>query len=214
MGSDVYTPYEGILMNFEKRAQEILSIQKKAVQNLELTPAMLQAISKLIEMGTKGNRIITLGMGKAGFIAKKMSATLASIGLPSFFIHPAEGLHGDVGRVQDSDLLIIFSHSGKTSEVSQFITTLDQLNQKKNAIIVISNNPNPQFRSTITVKYEMEMESCVVSKVPSTSTTLMLLISDIIAITAAESLGFSDSMFQLRHPGGSIGLSYKMDDKH
>ena len=140
-----------------------------------------------------------------------MSATLSSIGLPSFFVSPAEAGHGDVGRIAQGDLVLVFSHSGSTAEVVSMIETLHALNDKTNEVIVISSNQEPNIPSDLVVCYGSVQESCVVSKVPSTSTTLMLVIADVLAITAAESLGLDDEWFKARHPGGTIGQSYNKE---
>nr|MDO8086590.1 SIS domain-containing protein [Candidatus Sigynarchaeum springense] len=200
-------------MDVQKRANEILKTQQLAVQNLAITPAMLQAIEKIASMKKSRGKIITTGMGKAGLIATKMSATLASIGLPSFFVSPAEAAHGDVGRVAPDDLVIVFSHSGSTGEVVAMIETLHALNGKQNVVIAIGGADKPKIPASIVVSYGAIQESCIVSKVPSTSTTLMLVIADVLAITAAESLGLDDSWFKARHPGGAIGQAYKGEKK-
>ncbi|MFX0102010.1 MAG: SIS domain-containing protein [Candidatus Hodarchaeota archaeon] len=196
-------------MNLEKRASEILDTQQEAVKKLQVTPAMLNAILRISGMKESRGRIITTGIGKAGIIATKMSATLSSIGLPSFYVHPGESGHGDMGRVAAEDLLIVFSNSGNTSEVIGMISNVNDLNDGKNFVITVTGNENPKIPSDLVVCYGKLQESCVVSKVPSTSTTIMLVIADILAITAAESLGLEDSWFKARHPGGAIGKSYK-----
>ncbi len=200
-------------MDVQKRANEILKTQQLAVQTVAITPAMLQAIEKIAGMKKAGGRIVTTGMGKAGIVATKMSATLASIGLPSFFVSPAEATHGDVGRIAPGDLVIAFSHSGSTGEVVAMVETLHALNGKQNSVIAIGGADKPKIPADVVVSYGAIQESCLVSKVPSTSTTLMLVIADVLAITAAESLGLDDSWFKARHPGGAIGQAYKGTQK-
>lgn len=197
----------------EARANEILNIQRDAVNKIKINAEILTAIEKIIEVKQKNGRIITTGMGKAGIIAYKMSATLASIGFPSFFVSPAEAAHGDVGRIAPEDIVIAFSNSGSTSEVVNMINTLHALNKGKNYIITIGSSKTPQIPTNLVINYGDVVESCVVSKVPSTSTTVMLIIADIIAITAAEMLGLNDDWFRARHPGGSIGVSYQKEGK-
>jgi len=200
-------------MNSEERASEILKLQIYALNGIKITPSMLTAIKKIVSMHKSPGRVITTGMGKAGIIAMKMSATLASIGFPSFFVHPAEAAHGDVGRISSDDLVIVFSHSGTTGEVVNMIQSLHSLNGHKNYVITISSSQNPTIPTDLAVSYGSIQESCVVSKVPSTSTTVMLVIADILAITSAESLGLNDDWFKNRHPGGAIGQSYKKSEK-
>lgn len=191
------------------RAQEIWKIQRDAINQLAITPHFASAIELIINTFKISKQVITLGMGKAGIIAQKMSATLTSIGIPSVFLHPAEAVHGDIGRVRSGDLVIIFSHSGRTEEIQACIKAIDLLNRNNNKKILISSTGEPSFSVDILLNYGAISESCVVSKVPSTSTTIMLLIADILAITAAEALGLNDDVFQSRHPGGSIGKTYR-----
>ncbi len=196
-------------MDLQNRAENILNIQKKAIQNLKITENIIFAIKEIVKKQNKKSHIITTGMGKAGIIATKMSATLASIGIPSFYVNPAEAAHGDLGRILPDDLVIVFSHSGRTKEIQNMINKLHELNSHKNYVISIGSNSQPEFPADLVINYGNIDESCIVKKVPSTSTTLMLIIADIIAITAAENLGFNDERFKKRHPGGEIGLSYK-----
>jgi len=199
--------------NLKQRAKEILDIQTESVNDLNITEEMLRAIEVIIERSeNKKGRVITAGMGKAGIIGHKMSATMASIGIPSFFVSPAESAHGDIGRIGPDDTLIVFSNSGSTSEVMNMIQTVNRLNDNNNFIISIGSSKNPKIPVDLAIGYGKLEESCVVSKVPSTSTTVMLIIADIIAITAAESMGFDDSWFKKRHPGGAIGKSYEGKD--
>jgi arabinose-5-phosphate isomerase len=200
-------------MDIENRANEILKIQRDAVNQLIIDTKMIEAIKKIAEMKEKPGCVVTTGMGKAGIIAIKMSATISSIGIPSYFISPAEAAHGDLGRITPDDLIIVFSNSGSTGEVVSMIHNLHNYNQKKNFIITIASTAGPKVPSDLAISYGKVNESCVVKKVPSTSTTLMLLVADILSITAAESLGFSDEWFKIRHPGGAIGQSYKKESK-
>jgi arabinose-5-phosphate isomerase len=203
-----------LLMNLKERAEKILGIQKEFIEKIEIDDSWVTSITLIKSVAQKNGGIITTGMGKAGIIAQKMSATLSSIGIPSFYVHPAESLHGDIGRITPNDLIIVFSHSGTTMEVRSMIHHLHILNEKKNTIILISGNTNPEISHNQLVCYGNIEESSVVKKVPSTSTTLMLIISDVIAISAAESLGFNDELFKLRHPGGAIGKSYENTENH
>ena len=196
-------------MDLQNRAEQILNIQKEAVQNLKITENMISSIEEIAKKQKKKNHIITTGMGKAGIIAIKMSATLASIGIPSFYVNPAEAAHGDLGRILPEDLIIVFSHSGKTKEIQNMVSKLHELNSHKNYVILIGSTSQPNFSTDLVINYGNIDESCIVKKVPSTSTTLMLIIADIIAITAAESIGFNDEWFKKRHPGGEIGHSYR-----
>ena len=195
-------------MDIQNRAEQILNIQKNAVQDLKITENMISSIKEIVKKQKAKNHIITTGMGKAGTIATKMSATLASIGIPSFYVNPAEAAHGDLGRILPEDLVMVFSHSGKNKEIQNMINKLHELNSNGNYVISIGSSSQPEFSADLVINYGGIVESCIVKKVPSTSTTLMLIIADIIAITAAESIGFNDEWFKKRHPGGEIGQFY------
>lgn len=196
-------------MNIHERATAILGVQRDAVQELQVTPGLERAIAKVAEYFSGSGRVITTGMGKAGIIATKMSATLASIGCPSFFVHPAEAAHGDVGRIAPEDLVVVFSNSGRTGEVVNMIRALHALNAHANFVVYIGSTDAPRIEADLVVSYGDVRESCLVEKVPSTSTTLMLVIADLIAITAAELQGLDTGWFKARHPGGAIGESFR-----
>ncbi|MHA1682253.1 MAG: SIS domain-containing protein [Promethearchaeota archaeon] len=200
------------MMEVERRANEILAIQRKYIEHFSITSEILEGIEKIRETKDSNRIIVTTGMGKAGIIATKMSATLASIGFPSYFVHPAEAGHGDIGRIAPGDLIIVFSNSGSTGEVLSMITNLHLLNNNTNFVITVGSSNDPKIPHDLAISYGKVDESCVVSKVPSTTTTLMLIIADILAITASESLGLDDSWFKARHPGGAIGQSYRAGD--
>lgn len=201
-------------MDIEKRANEIKTMQISALQSLKIDINMIHAISKIASMRSVNGRIITTGMGKAGIIAQKMSATLASIGFPSFFVSPAEAAHGDMGRIASNDLIIVFSNSGSTGEVINLIENVHKLNGHQNFVLHIGGTETPQIPADLIINYGKLTESCIVSKVPATSTTMMLLIADILAITAAESCGLNNDWFKARHPGGAIGQSYRTSMKN
>ncbi|MHA1672864.1 MAG: SIS domain-containing protein [Promethearchaeota archaeon] len=195
-------------MNLTERANQILEIQKEAINKLFITKNYSSVILEIQSKISTPGLVVTTGMGKSGIIAQKMSATMASIGIPSFYVHPAESLHGDLGRISANDLIIIFSHSGTTGEIEKMLSHLHSINNSCNRTILISSCEKSKFDVTFLISYGKITESCQVDKVPSTSTTLMLIIADILAITAAEAAGFDESWFKARHPGGAIGDSY------
>jgi arabinose-5-phosphate isomerase len=196
--------------------QRILATQQAAVAALRINPEMRHAIELCVATATGpgGASIITTGMGKAGIIAAKMSATLASIGLPSFYVSPADAAHGDLGRIKAQDLVIAFSHSGTTAELASMLSHLHALHQHQNNIILVTGAASTALPVSLVVSYGSVEEACVVPKVPSTSTTLMLIIADVVAIAAAEELGLSDAVFKPRHYGGAIGQAYQQEGSH
>jgi arabinose-5-phosphate isomerase len=149
-------------------------------------------------------RIVTTGMGKAGLIARKVAATFASTGAPAFFMHPAEGIHGDLGMVTAEDLVIAFSNAGQTEEV---LRILPYLKHFKTPIVAITSNPESELAKNAdwTLKIPVETEACPMGLAPTTSTTAMLALGDALALVLLEARGFAPEDYALRHPGGSLG---------
>ncbi len=151
-------------------------------------------------------RVVISGMGKSGHIARKIAATLASTGTPSFFIHPGEASHGDLGMITKSDLVILLSNSGETKELADIINyckrfkiTLVALVRRKTSILVNSAD-------IAIILPEIEEASKV--NAPTTSTTMMLAFGDALAVTLAEIKGFNQDNFSIFHPGGKLGTQY------
>ena len=156
----------------------------------------------IIENAT--GRVIITGMGKSGHIAKKIAASLASTGTPSFFIHPAEASHGDLGMISEDDVVIAISNSGESREL------IDILNYTKRfGIKLISITKNPQSTlakaGDVVLKLPNSKEACPLGLAPTSSTTATLVLGDIITVAMIERKGFSKNDFQVRHPGGKLG---------
>lgn len=149
-------------------------------------------------------KVIVCGMGKSGHIGRKIAATLASTGTPSFFVHPAEASHGDLGMIETNDVIILISNSGETSEV---IGLLNALKRKDCQLIAITN----QVKSTLAVQADYHLnidvthEACPHNLAPTTSTTVTLALGDAIAISLLAQKGFTANDFAFSHPGGSLG---------
>ena len=170
-------------------------IVKKIDENFD------KAIDILLK--TEG-KVIIIGMGKSGLIGKKIAATLASTGTPSFFLHPAEALHGDLGMIEKKDNVILLSYSGETDEVLRIIPTIKKLGCK---IISITGNINSTMakNSDIILDVKISREVCPNNLAPTTSTTAQLIMGDAIAITLTELKQFKPIDFAKYHPGGSLG---------
>ena len=151
-------------------------------------------------------KCITAGLGKSGIIAKKISATFSSVGIPSFFCDPAQALHGDMGQIEKKDLLIIFSYSGNTSELTNM---LKYANRYRIKIIGVASKPNSFLLKASDVKLVLPKvkESDVTGIVPTTSTSITLLLGDCLATTVMNQRKFSKEKFKVFHPGGNIGNS-------
>lgn len=184
--------------------RQTLAEQGAALQNLskQLDPVQYQRVLNLI-MNCKGHVILS-GMGKSGHVGRKMSATLASTGTPSFFIHPAEAFHGDLGMITPYDLLILISASGETDEILKLVPSLKNFG---NRIIAITNNGNSTLakNADAVLELHMENETCPNNLAPTTSTTLTMAIGDALAIAMIHQRKFMPNDFARYHPGGSLG---------
>ena len=184
--------------------RQTLAEQSAALQNLskQLDSGQYQRVLNLI-MNCKGHVILS-GMGKSGHVGRKMSATLASTGTPSFFIHPAEAFHGDLGMITPYDLLILISASGETDEILKLVPSLKNFG---NRIIAITNNGNSTLAKNADAVLELHManETCPNNLAPTTSTTLTMAIGDALAIAMIHQRTFMPNDFARYHPGGSLG---------
>ena len=151
-------------------------------------------------------KVILAGIGKSGLIARKISATFSSVGIPSFFCDPAQALHGDMGQLEKKDILIIFSYSGNTSELSNMIKYANRFRIK---IIGVASKPESILLKASDIKLVLPKvkESDLTGMVPTTSTSITLLLGDCLATTVMHHKKFSREKFKVFHPGGNIGNS-------
>jgi len=161
---------------------------------------------------TKG-RVIVTGMGKPGFIAQKISATLSSTGTPSLYLNPAEALHGDLGRVTKDDIIIALSNSGETEEIVKFLPIVKKIGAR---LVAITGNIDSTLarNSDHVINTSVRREACPMGLAPTTSTTAMLAMGDAIAVALLEKKGFKEKDFAFYHPGGILGkrLILKVSD--
>lgn len=164
-----------------------------------------QAVQKLLDL-KPGSRIVVSGIGKAGFVAMKLSGTLASIGFPSFYLHPADAVHGDLGRFTQNDIALLLSNSGETQEVLRLLPTLKQIGS---CIISITASATSTLANHSDVVVEMGRfsEAGPLGLAPTTSTTVMMALGDALAMTLVNQRGFSREEFAAFHPGGDLGRS-------
>lgn len=158
-------------------------------------------------------RVIVVGMGKSGHIGRKIAATLASTGTPSFFVHPAEASHGDMGMITRNDIVLALSHSGNTSEVVTLIPLLKRLGVP--LISMTGNNTSTlACASDVHLDVSVDREACPLNLSPTSSTTVTLVMGDALAISLLEARGFTAEDFAFSHPGGTLGrrLLLKVSD--
>src|ERR1700743_2961306 len=184
-------------------AKRVFDIEIESLQHV--AASIDDEFTNVVNAILKGKgKIIVIGIGKSGIIGKKIAATLASTGTPSFFLHPGEAFHGDLGMVEPNDLVILISYSGETDEVLKIIPCLKW---NKNSIISITGNPN----STIAKNSDHHLnvcitrEACPLEFAPTSSTTVTLVMGDALAVALMEARQFQHEDFARFHPGGSLG---------
>ncbi|MBL7157125.1 MAG: KpsF/GutQ family sugar-phosphate isomerase [Candidatus Omnitrophica bacterium] len=196
----------------QEGARKVLNIEAKAI--LELAKRIDKNFEKVINFLTKiKGRIIVTGMGKPGFIAQKISATLSSTGTPSLYLHPAEALHGDLGRVTKEDCLLVFSNSGGTEELVKLLPIVKKIGAR--LIAVVGNTKSVLARNAdFTLDVSVKKEACSLGLAPTTSTTAMLAMGDALSVSLLGKKGFKEKDFALYHPGGTLGkrLLLKVED--
>jgi arabinose-5-phosphate isomerase len=191
------------VQDFITRAKQVLLIEQQAIADLIPTIGDEFASACDLMLHTKG-RVIVVGMGKSGHIGNKIAATLASTGTPSFFVHPGEASHGDLGMITEDDVVILISNSGETSEVISLIPVIKRIGAK---IIAISSKPASSLGrlSDVHITVAVAKEACPLGLAPTASTTATLAMGDALAVALLEARGFTEDDFALSHPGGSLG---------
>ena len=189
--------------NFINSALKVIQIEGKAI--LGLQDQIKETFNDLCSniLATKG-KLILMGIGKSGHIAQKISATLSSTGTPSFFIHPTEAAHGDLGMIDKEDAILILSNSGETKEI---IEILPALKRCTGSIFTLTNNADSTIAKTgdINILIKANEEACPLDLAPTSSTTLALVFGDALAISLLEHRGFSKDDFAKSHPAGQLG---------
>nr|WP_257936439.1 KpsF/GutQ family sugar-phosphate isomerase [Campylobacter lari]MCR6517243.1 KpsF/GutQ family sugar-phosphate isomerase [Campylobacter lari] len=190
-------------MDAIKIAKEVFEIESKTI--LDLCDNLNEGFNKAIELilSIKG-RCVVSGMGKSGHIGAKIAATLASTGTPSFFMHPGEALHGDLGMLTSEDVLLAISNSGETEEVLKLIPVIKK---RKIPLIVMVGNQNSTLakQADIFINIAVKKEACPLQLAPTSSTTATLAMGDAIAVALMRARNFRPDDFALFHPGGSLG---------
>ena len=184
-------------------AKEVLRIERDALTVLmkRIDSDFEKVVSAICKI--KG-RVVVTGMGKPGFIAQKISATLSSTGTPSLYLHPAEALHGDLGRVTRDDLIVALSNSGETEEIVKLLPIVKKIGAKLVALTGNVHSTLGKF-ADYSIDVSVKREACSLGLAPTTSTTAMLAMGDALAIALLEKKGFREKDFAFFHPGGILG---------
>ncbi len=187
----------------KERARKVLRIESAAIA--ELVNRIDDEFERAVEMvlNSRG-RVVVTGMGKSGLIGKKIAATFASTGTPALFLHPAEGIHGDLGMVMRGDTVIAISNSGETEELSRMLPSFKRLGIK---IIALTGNRESSLakNSDVVIDVGVKEEACPLGLAPTASTTATLAMGDALAVALLDKRGFREEDFACFHPGGALG---------
>ena len=188
---------------FIKLGQAVVNTESEAVSALSerIDENFAQACQLILKCE---GRVVVIGMGKSGHVGNKIAATLASTGTPSFFVHPGEASHGDLGMITSKDVVILLSNSGETDEITSLLPVIKRLNTP---LISLTGNSNSTLAkaATVNIDISVEKEACPLGLAPTSSTTATLVMGDAIAVALLDARGFDEKDFALSHPGGSLG---------
>jgi len=200
------------IMNYKQIAQETLEIEAKTL--LESAKNISNVFDKAVEviLSCQGKLIIT-GVGKSGLIGAKMAATFASTGTPSFFLHPTEALHGDLGMISENDVVIAISYSGESEELSSILPHVKRFNTPLIGMTRDKNSTLGKY-SDLVIDVIVQKEACPLNIAPTSSTTLTLALGDALAVCLMRARDFKKNDFASFHPGGALGkqLFVKVSD--
>tara|TARA_B100001769_G_scaffold256049_1_gene233012 strand:+ start:482 stop:1078 length:597 start_codon:yes stop_codon:yes gene_type:complete len=196
-------------VDIKERIESVLKAEANAINSIEVTEEFVKAVS--VMQGRTG-KIITTGIGKAGHIANKFAATLCSTASQAQFLHPAEAAHGDLGAVSPGDILIAFSTSGKSREVIEILELSRHLGIE--TVIGVTSHPDSELRKYSDVVIDMGEieEACPLGLTPTSSMAVMLAISDALALALMEQNKISREDYGLRHHGGYLGRTARLDN--
>ncbi|SDF72370.1 KpsF/GutQ family sugar-phosphate isomerase [Sporolituus thermophilus] len=185
------------------QARQVLEAEAEAIRSLipRINGEFTEAVKMIL--ACKG-RVIVTGMGKSGLIGKKIAATLASTGTPAFFLHPAEGIHGDLGMVTSEDIVLAISNSGETNEIIGILPSIRRIGAR---IIAMTGRPASTLgkNSDLVLDVAVEKEACPLGLAPTASTTATLALGDALAVALLSERKFTPEDFAIFHPGGSLG---------
>ncbi|MBR4303450.1 MAG: SIS domain-containing protein [Bacteroidaceae bacterium] len=191
--------------------KELIEHEAKAILNIPIDDEYENAVNLIVDHVHKLNgKLITSGMGKAGQIAMNMATTFCSTGTPSVFLHPSEAQHGDLGVVQKNDIFLLISNSGKTREILELVELSKQLDSSLK-FIVITSKKNCQLAklADVVLTTGAPEEVCALGLAPTTSTTVMNVIGDILVVETMKKIGFTIEQYNKRHHGGYLGQRSK-----
>lgn len=187
--------------------KDILAHEAQAVLNIPVNDSFAKALDIIHhQVHVKKGKVIMSGMGKAGQIAINMATTFSSTGTPAVFLHPAEAQHGDLGIMQENDVMILISNSGKTREIVELVHLARGLYPAVRIVVITGNTESPLAEDAdVTLSTGNPREVCILGLTPTTSTTMMTVIGDILVVMMMKRIGFNNAEYAKRHHGGYLG---------
>lgn len=201
-------------MTIQESMHDILQREARALLSIPYTPDYDRAVELIIEyVHRRGGKLVTAGMGKAGQIAMNIATTFSSTGTPAVNLHPGEAQHGDLGVLQPNDVMLLISNSGKTCEIIQLVHLARNL-YPSIPLIVITGNPDSELArvADVTLPTGNAPEVCPLGMTPTTSTTMMTVIGDVLVVNVMRLTGFTRTEYAKRHHGGYLGEKSRGDD--
>lgn len=190
-----------------EKIKNLLKREADAILNIPVTEAFYRATDLIYQqVHQRKGKLVCSGMGKAGQIAQNMATTFSSTGTPAVFLHPSDAQHGDLGIVRENDLLLLVSNSGKTREIIELVSLAENLNGTL-PLLVISGDPSSELagKADVLLHTGSPEEVCPLQLTPTTSTTTMTVIGDILVVLQMEKIGFTAKDYARRHHGGYLG---------
>ncbi len=194
-------------MDVKDSMREILLAESEAIRNIPVTDSYEKAVDAIVErVHRRGGKLVTAGMGKAGQIAMNIATTFSSTGTPAVNLHPSEAQHGDLGIMQPNDIMLLISNSGKTNEIVELVSLLHGLYADIPTIVITGAPDSPLAHAAdIALFTGNAPEVCPLGLTPTTSTTIMTVIGDVLVVNVMRRIGFSASDYAKRHHGGYLG---------
>lgn len=196
----------------KERIEKILKAEVEAINNIPIDDAFSKVVDLLFEhIHKRKGKLITSGMGKAGQIAFSIATTFSSTGTPAVFLHPSDSQHGDLGIIQEEDVLLLISNSGKTREILELYQLSKNLNEKIPVIVITGHPDNPLGElADVVISTGNPKEVCPLDLTPTTSTSVMAVIGDILVVLMMEKIGFTREEYAKRHHGGYLGQKSRL----
>ena len=199
-----------------EKVRDIFRREATAIENIPITYSYEEAINIIHKhVHGKNGKLVTSGMGKAGQVAHNIATTFSSTGTPSIFLHPSEAQHGDLGILQENDVLLAISNSGKTREIIELIDLKNNLFPQVPVIVITSNEDSPlALKADCFILTGAPKEVCTLGLTPTTSTTMMTVIGDALVVLMMGKINFNIKDYAKRHHGGYLGMkSREISDK-